>query len=889
MSDMKVLVSTNILPVDIRDIPTIMKGDKGDKGTDGRDGRDGSFVQKAYKTYASMVADKSNIPTNTSVLVNNDPDKDKNAYYTYDGAEFTKSDFDPQGILTTVDVRLNQAVESASDYFQSQVADTVATSINNSTVAYTDAINTTKAQVVADAKLETKEALNTVIENGGLPAKPFATKALMTASALVNGDYAMVTDDTVNNGLYVKTAGSWVKSTYDPVSQASADATVKADAAKTQAVVEAKLYVDDVNKSNIKGVVGKNLFDNSKVETGKGLGDTGATINAAGRNISGYIPVEPNTVYSFSGTTKVVFYDANKEFVQLSYGATANVTSASNAAFVRIDVNDANLNTSQVELGAVKSPYEPYRTILTPKTVTNSALQDDSVSSDNLQPMSVSVKHFADATFLNMHDASTLRKGITVNLTNGKTETPAVSYDTTAYIPCKPNTAYIANETRRVLFYRADGSFISASPDTTFITPSDCTQMRFTLSSVVSFRFQLNEGTVLPAVIPQPYKFTLDKLYVTPPSKIELSATLGRKINFSDAWYAWRNNEKFPIAFLGDSTTNGNGTTGYAYRVGSASLGQDFIAPNAYTQLFENYIRDITGNTVMRAYNAGFSGRNATWALANIDAIFGEAYADVKMIGISMGINDRTASAALYARNFYRDIEGIIQWCFNKGIQPFLLTSQPCTIPGWVGEGTGADIQEVANEIKKNLAAKYDLELIDVSKFGEQFMQYSTKPLLNNIMEASSNVIHFGDGGHKFTAELLFANFCKRCIWTTEGEQLDYATQLTFSDIQHAQIKQIVPFKQGFKVELNTTQTTAENKLLQEYWVFNAGRKQLDLSAYYANAAVGQYAVVDGVQTTITTQGQALGTLDLGLHKIKAYSSATTTLDWLGFKLTPIS
>lgn len=57
-----------------------------------------------------------------------------------------------------------------------------------------------------------------IFENGGLPATPFATKALMTASALFDGDYAQVTDDTVNNGLYVKTAGTWVKSGYDPLS-----------------------------------------------------------------------------------------------------------------------------------------------------------------------------------------------------------------------------------------------------------------------------------------------------------------------------------------------------------------------------------------------------------------------------------------------------------------------------------------------------------------------------------------------------------------------------------------------------------------------------------------------------------------------------------------------
>ncbi len=58
-----------------------------------------------------------------------------------------------------------------------------------------------------------------IFRAGGLPAEPFATKALMTASILANGDYAMVTDDTVadNNGLYVKEGGAWVSSAYQPV------------------------------------------------------------------------------------------------------------------------------------------------------------------------------------------------------------------------------------------------------------------------------------------------------------------------------------------------------------------------------------------------------------------------------------------------------------------------------------------------------------------------------------------------------------------------------------------------------------------------------------------------------------------------------------------------
>ena len=62
-----------------------------------------------------------------------------------------------------------------------------------------------------------ERAINIMFQNGGLPATPFATKALMTASSLANGEYAFVTNDTAlsNNGLYTKKTGQWVASKYD--------------------------------------------------------------------------------------------------------------------------------------------------------------------------------------------------------------------------------------------------------------------------------------------------------------------------------------------------------------------------------------------------------------------------------------------------------------------------------------------------------------------------------------------------------------------------------------------------------------------------------------------------------------------------------------------------
>ena len=62
-----------------------------------------------------------------------------------------------------------------------------------------------------------ERAINIMFQNGGLPAKPFQTKVEMQTdgASLVDGQLAMVYNETANNGLYVKTAGAWVKSSYD--------------------------------------------------------------------------------------------------------------------------------------------------------------------------------------------------------------------------------------------------------------------------------------------------------------------------------------------------------------------------------------------------------------------------------------------------------------------------------------------------------------------------------------------------------------------------------------------------------------------------------------------------------------------------------------------------
>ncbi|MCG3808946.1 hypothetical protein I3252_05535 [Psychrobacter sp. Ps4] len=63
-----------------------------------------------------------------------------------------------------------------------------------------------------------------LVENGLLGATPFSTYSAMTASALADGDYAIVTNDVdlSKNGVYQKIGGAWVYSEYNPIAQSQA-------------------------------------------------------------------------------------------------------------------------------------------------------------------------------------------------------------------------------------------------------------------------------------------------------------------------------------------------------------------------------------------------------------------------------------------------------------------------------------------------------------------------------------------------------------------------------------------------------------------------------------------------------------------------------------------
>jgi lysophospholipase L1-like esterase len=350
-----------------------------------------------------------------------------------------------------------------------------------------------------------------------------------------------------------------------------------------------------------------------------------------------------------------------------------------------------------------------------------------------------------------------------------------------------------------------------------------------------------------------------------------------------DAFVAWMNGDKFPIVFAGDSTTDGYQTTNYVANV----IGTDHTSPYLYTQLLENYLKEeISSNTSLRIYNSGFSGKTLAWFIDNFNSeiINNTYYSDAKMLAISFGINDRIDTEAEY-ETFITNLETLINMCYTAGIQPFLLTSQHQSEHSTTYTRQSWWMDSYANKAKHEVAKKYNLEIIDVAKFTEDFVKYSSYG--GSVI--STDKVHFGDIGHKYEAGMFFSHIIPRTIWISQADSIGFANQeiktdLIADDTSGTQIVGLTTRSNGFAYRAKATRTATDDVVMLDAWVFIDSKNQLTLTTYVETVGT-QYIVIDGVSTAITSQSQTIGTLDLGLHHIKVMSGNSTNLDFIGIKL----
>ena len=417
-----------------------------------------------------------------------------------------------------------------------------------------------------------------------------------------------------------------------------------------------------------------------------------------------------------------------------------------------------------------------------------------------------------------------------------------------------------------------------------------------------------------------------------------VSVIESKRLKLSDALYHWMKGEKFPIGFIGDSTTDGTSTTGWtvtnshpgqdaqnwllntpegqafepdkewetrvydAHLQGKGKGTVDYVCDKAYPKILETLLRAELNSNVLRVYNLGYYGASLNTYIPQLDTIFGGVYADVKMVGITLFINDRGNynSDATFIEGTKTKLEQMVNYFLGKNIVPFLVTSQVVTQWG-NNPNTGNvydymynnHIQKLANLVKRDVAEKYQLEIIDMNAFGQLLLSssdYSYSDL--------SEDLHFKDLGHKLEAGFLFSEIIPYVNKTNDAKTLylglntiNAKTNIKVGHLDNHYVSG--PFK--CEIPANTTKLNSSDELIYDAYLFNNSINGKYDVKYITPQAIG-YIVVDGdtsnpIQISTATQISdhyelSLGSWDIGLHHVQVYSGETNTISFRGFLLT---
>ena len=353
---------------------------------------------------------------------------------------------------------------------------------------------------------------------------------------------------------------------------------------------------------------------------------------------------------------------------------------------------------------------------------------------------------------------------------------------------------------------------------------------------------------------------------------------------FLDAYVQWCKGEKFPIAFYGDSTIDGYNTTGY---VGN-SLGVDSTSPNTFCKVLEDLLKEECENVNLRIYNAGFTGKTLSWGVDNFEAEFGDgtAYSDVKMIGIGFGINDRLSfSTLLEYKNYVKEkVEILIDKCYKKGIQPFLITTQATNECGVQSDLTNFVLRDSysinigANEVKRELAKKYNIPLIDINKYTEKYLINSKE----NIDVILPDRLHFSDIGHKYEAGVIFAHLVPRVMMVKNKEEklITYSSQNLKKAVPEDKLSYGGVYS---KIYAQYDKGNTEDATIMDCYVFIEDKPSNLVSIKEGILNNITYVSIDGVVHDCPLEVTDLLELDLGLHHLVAKTGENNMVDFTGF------
>lgn len=128
-------------------------------------------------------------------------------------------------------------------------------------------------------------------------------------------------------------------------------------------------YSQEINSSGDNGyitekIVNKNLFNKNNVIDGYRLGSEGTNFPSSGYSVTDFIKVKPSTNFyrnrAITIMETVCLYDKDKNFISRLLNGNA-FTTTENTYYIKTDVENIYLDSTQLELGSTATDYEPHQ------------------------------------------------------------------------------------------------------------------------------------------------------------------------------------------------------------------------------------------------------------------------------------------------------------------------------------------------------------------------------------------------------------------------------------------------------------------------------------------------------------------------------------------------
>lgn len=285
------------------------------------------------------------------------------------------------------------------------------------------------------------------------------------------------------------------------------------------AITTPKLAVAAVTPINTNFLrLGKNKFNKAAVTAGYYITNAGAIFANATYDISDYIPVVAGTAYvcNGSGIRFSCYFDSS--LAVLAGGTGTNITSftpPTGAAYIRLSMYHADINSFQLEIGATATVYERFQYALAdPAGVPiGLTLAEGQVVEANLGTAAVTATKLGaesvtpDKTnFLRLGKNRFNKAAATVGyyqINTGLIYANA-TYDLSDYIPVTAGVAYVCGGSgiRFSCYFDANHTVVAGGTGTnifTFTPPVGAVYVRITMYHADLASFQLEVGTVATA------------------------------------------------------------------------------------------------------------------------------------------------------------------------------------------------------------------------------------------------------------------------------------------------------------------------------------------------------------------------------------------------------